>query len=393
MHEYVDAKSYNTSFCDLVPFMMSNILNEVIVIIDENINDTFVTVLSPRKSRAVKLRGTGLGIFLLKTLDHYDACIPRHSLDLKGNIPVLTGHYSNSLDPRSHELCNENGPVTSCCINLAINSNKIITMSSSETNILAEVTGGLSDNPVCSQHDDDVTNEIAMHASDDKPYAALHESISTSDVVLNESISTSDAALNESISTSDALLNESISTSDAALDTISYLDILRTKHPRNMFIAHLNVNSIRYKFYEIHDNLNGNRIDIFGMSETKIDASFTDAQFCIEGFKLYRQDRDSKGKGGGIFVYIRDSIPHRISKTHSGITNAIEYMSFEVCFKRRKWFLVYMYKPPKVSDECAWGVLSQLADNFVDSSNLTIFFGDINYDMFKDNILRDICDV
>ena len=265
MHEYVDAKSHNTWFCDLVPFMMSNILNEIIVIIDENINDTFVIVLSPRNSRAVRLRGTGLGIFLLKRLDHYDACIPRHSLDLKGNIPVLTGHYSNSLDLRSHELCNENGPVTSCCINLAINSNKIITVSSSETNILAEVTGGSSDNPVCSQHNDDVTNEIAMHASDDKPYAALHESsdvvlnesistsvaalngsISTSDVVLNESISTSDAALNESISTSDAVLNESISTSDAALDTISYLYILRTKHPRNMFIAHLNVNSIRY---------------------------------------------------------------------------------------------------------------------------------------------------
>ena len=296
-----------------------------------------------------------------------------------------------------------------------LSTNKIITASSSEANILAEVTGGLSDNPVCSQHNDDVTNEIAMHASDDKPYAALYESISTSDVVLNESISTSDAALNasistsdvvlnesistsdaalnESISTSDAVLNESISISDAALDTISYLDILRTKHPRNMFIAHLNVNSIRYKFYEIHDILNGNRVDIFGMSETKIDASFTDAQFSIEGFKLYRQDRDSKGKGEGIFVYIRDSIPHRILKTHSGITNAIEYMSFEVCFKRRKWFLVYMYKPPKVSDECAWGFLSQLADNFVHSSNLTIFFGDINYDMFKDNILCDICDV
>ena len=32
------------------------------------------------------------------------------------------------------------------------------------------------------------------------------------------------------------------------------------------------------------------------------------------------------------FVYIRDSIPHRILQTHSGITNAIEYMSFEVCF-------------------------------------------------------------
>ena len=40
-----------------------------------------------------------------------------------------------------------------------------------------------------------------------------------------------------------------------------------------------NVNSIRYKFYEINDILNGNRIDIFGLSETQFDASFTDAQF------------------------------------------------------------------------------------------------------------------
>ena len=101
----------------------------------------------------------------------------------------------------------------------------------------------------------------------------------------------------------------------------------------------------------------------------------------------------AKGNGGGIFVYIKDSIPHRILKTHSGITNAIEYMSFEVCFKRRKWFLVYMYKPPKVSDESAWSVLSQLAVDFVDSSKLAIFFGDINHDMFKDNILHDLCDV
>ena len=37
--------------------------------------------------------------------------------------------------------------------------------------------------------------------------------------------------------------------------------------------------------------------------------------------------------------------------------------------------------------------MSQLADHFVDSSNLTIFFGDINYDMLKDNILHDLCDV
>ena len=273
----------------------------------------------------------------------------------------------------------------------------------------------LNDDSVHSHHDDDVTESNSVPVFSDQ--AALNGDsvyshhgddvtdsnsapVSTDQAVLTDDwvYSHHDGDVNDSnsvpVSTGHGVgLNESISPGDAALDTIPYLDTLRTKYPRNLFIAHLNVNRIRYKFYEIHDILNGNRIDIFGISETKIDASFTDAQFCVEGFKLYRQDRNAKGNGGGIFVYIKDSIPHRILKTHSGITNAIEYMSFEVCFKRRTWFLVYMYKPPKVSDESAWSVLSQLADNFVDSSKLAIFFGDINHDMFKDNILHDLCDV
>ena len=63
---------------------------------------------------------------------------------------------------------------------------------------------------------------------------------------------------------------------------------------------------------EIYDILNGNRVDIFGISESKISASFTNAQFNIPGYRLYRQDRDIKGNGGGIILYIKDHIPHRI---------------------------------------------------------------------------------
>ena len=87
MHEYVDAKSYNTSFCDLVPFMMSNILNEVIVIIDENINDTFVTVLSPRNSRAVKLSGTGLDYFPVENIRSLWCLYSKAQPGLEGKYP------------------------------------------------------------------------------------------------------------------------------------------------------------------------------------------------------------------------------------------------------------------------------------------------------------------
>ena len=154
----------------------------------------------------------------------------------------------------------------------------------------------------------------------------------------------------------DAGFKEPNRCNDTALDTISCLDNLRTKFSRNLFIAHLNVNSLRYKFFEIYNG-------------------------------------DGDCKGGGILVYIKDSLPHRLLNAHTGPTNGVEYMSFEICFKRRKWFLVYMYRPPKVSNKFAWDVLTKLADHFVCNSNLTVFFGDINYDMYKDNILHDLCDI
>ena len=54
---------------------------------------------------------------------------------------------------------------------------------------------------------------------------------------------------------------------------------------------------------------------------------------------------------------------------------------------------MYLYKPPKVSDNDTWMVLSQLCDQFVCDSNITVFFGDINCDMLKTNVLCDLCDI
>ena len=57
MHKYVDDKSYSTSFCDLVLIMMSNALDEDIMIINDSIDDIFVAVLSHRTRRIVKRWG------------------------------------------------------------------------------------------------------------------------------------------------------------------------------------------------------------------------------------------------------------------------------------------------------------------------------------------------
>ena len=88
---------------------------------------------------------------------------------------------------------------------------------------------------------------------------------------------------------------------------------LRNQNPFRVIIGHININSIRNKFEPLVSFINNN-LDILMISETKINDTFPDSQFLIEGFSVpYRPDRTAKG--GGILLYIREDIPsERIKK-------------------------------------------------------------------------------
>ena len=158
-----------------------------------------------------------------------------------------------------------------------------------------------------------------------------------------------------------------------------------------MIISHYNINSIRNKFSEMRQLLDANLIDILGLSETKIDDSFPLNQFSIANYKLYRQDRNSRG--GGIMIYVRDSIPHRIIKEYSGEIDCIDYITLEITTQRGKWVLTYIYCPPKVSDTSFTNFMSILCENFVSKNSLSLYFGDLNQNLLKDNALSCICDI
>ena len=107
---------------------------------------------------------------------------------------------------------------------------------------------------------------------------------------------------------------------DDAPDAIQSIKSFKLKYTKNLIISHYNINSIRNKFIEIAPLLTDGCIDIFGITETKLDDSFPNEQFKIPNFKHERQDRSRHG--GGIMVYVRDTIPHRINK---GVHEGIEY--------------------------------------------------------------------
>ena len=94
-------------------------------------------------------------------------------------------------------------------------------------------------------------------------------------------------------------------------NTYDFLRIkdLRNQNPFSVIIGHTNTNSIRNKFEPLVSFIKNN-LDILMISETKIDDTFPDSQFLIEGFSVpYRLDRTAKR--GGIFLYIREDIPSK----------------------------------------------------------------------------------
>ena len=63
----------------------------------------------------------------------------------------------------------------------------------------------------------------------------------------------------------------------------SQLDNLGRGKLNKIIFAHLNINSIRNKFGQVADLVKG-KIDVLMISESKIDHSFPDSQFFLNGY-------------------------------------------------------------------------------------------------------------
>ena len=74
-------------------------------------------------------------------------------------------------------------------------------------------------------------------------------------------------------------------------------------------IGHLNVNFLRNKFESV-ETLIKEDMDICLISETKLDNTFPNQQFHINGYKSFRSDRNKFG--GGIIFYVNENISSKI---------------------------------------------------------------------------------
>ena len=142
-----------------------------------------------------------------------------------------------------------------------------------------------------------------------------------------------------------------------------------------LIIGEINVNGIRNKIENLSVMAMGN-IDILVIIESKLDSSFTSAQFLIGGFSPpFRLDRDKHG--GGVMVYIREDIPSRELKLHSFSPN-VEGIFVEINLRSKRWLLFAGYNNHKVNISSYLDQLGKGLDIYMGRYEDLLIVGDLN---------------
>ena len=134
----------------------------------------------------------------------------------------------------------------------------------------------------------------------------------------------------------------------------------RLANANNTIIGHLNINSFRNKFVFIE-----RRIKLFAVflaSESKLYHIFPSNQFRINGYKMFRLDRNRFG--GGLIFYTNENIPCKPLQEHIHLPK-FEVIVIEFYQNNQKWLLLGLYKSPNQKTSGFIQNLSLILDLFL----------------------------
>ena len=105
-------------------------------------------------------------------------------------------------------------------------------------------------------------------------------------------------------------------------------------------IMYCNCRSLTPKLDTLRVQAAASSPDIIALTETWLDPSISSSEIFIPGYISIRRDRN--WRGGGILLYLKDSIPFRNTTCH----DSIELVFTEVQLKHGKILLGLYYRPP-----------------------------------------------
>ena len=156
---------------------------------------------------------------------------------------------------------------------------------------------------------------------------------------------------------------------------MEHLNELRLKNISKLFICHLNINSLSNKLDQLKLIIK-NKVDILVKTETKLDSSFPDSQFIIDGCRHpYRLDRNKHG--GGVIIFVSEDIPSKLVSKHI-LPGDIEGMFIEINLRKTKWLILGTYHPPNQPDDYFFKAVGNALDQHLKTYEELLLLGDFN---------------
>ena len=113
------------------------------------------------------------------------------------------------------------------------------------------------------------------------------------------------------------------------------------------------------------------------ISKSRLDDSFPDSQFLIEGFgKPFCLDRNRNG--AGTMLFIQSDIPSKVISTDK---SPFESFYVELNFRKKKWLLNCSYNPSNNNIESYLNCLSRSVASLLSKYENIILLGDFNSSM------------
>ena len=132
------------------------------------------------------------------------------------------------------------------------------------------------------------------------------------------------------------------------------------------------------------------KIDIFAISGTKLDSSYSDSLYQLNGYTMYRQDKRSNS--GGLMTYINNTIPATSGPVNICNEN-FECQSLELNYNGNVILVMPCYKNPKMPTSEFKVCFNEICEEVFDKYEHVVIIGDLNFNMLHTNALSDMCPV
>ena len=156
---------------------------------------------------------------------------------------------------------------------------------------------------------------------------------------------------------------------------------LRKRFLYNPLIVYININSLKEKVTPLKEIFSNAPIDVLCIDETKLESTFPNQQFKIEGYLFPSFRRDTNSKSGGKLVYLRKGfIAKRIPKFE---TKKVKTICIEITIAKKKLCILFAYRPTKFSKNAFFEEIFVTLNKVLNEYDNLLLVGDLNINTWR----------